>query len=89
MKRSYCVFVLSLCLTLVCSFATAQSDTLTILHFNATHSNLEPIGPRDSNLRGSMGGVARAATLIEMTKQEDPNAIVLHAGDTAEQSVQN
>jgi 5'-nucleotidase/UDP-sugar diphosphatase len=72
--------------TLVCALfisaaALSQTDTLTILHFNDTHSNLAPIGPRDANLKGTLGGIARAATLIGMTKMEDPNAIVLHAGD--------
>ncbi len=66
---------------LLSSVSFAQSDTLTILHFNDTHSNLAPIGPRDANLKGTLGGIARAATLIGMTKMEDPNAVALHAGD--------
>jgi len=68
-------------LILACSLGISRSDTLTILHFNDSHSNLAPIGPRDANLKGTLGGIARAATLIGMTKTEDPNAIVLHGGD--------
>jgi 5'-nucleotidase/UDP-sugar diphosphatase len=58
-----------------------QTDTVTILHLNDTHSNLAPIGPRDSSLIGSLGGIARAATLIGMERMADPKALLLHAGD--------
>jgi 2',3'-cyclic-nucleotide 2'-phosphodiesterase (5'-nucleotidase family) len=58
-----------------------QIDTLTILHFNDTHSCLAPLAPRDQNLEGMIGGISRAATFIGMTKMSDPNVITLHAGD--------
>jgi 2',3'-cyclic-nucleotide 2'-phosphodiesterase (5'-nucleotidase family) len=58
-----------------------QVDTLTILHFNDTHSCLAPLAPRDQSLEGTIGGIARAATFIGMTKMSDPNVITLHAGD--------
>ena len=58
-----------------------QVDTLTILHFNDTHSCLAPLAPRDQNLEGKIGGISRAATFIGMTKMSDPNVITLHAGD--------
>ncbi|MGE5436853.1 MAG: 5'-nucleotidase C-terminal domain-containing protein, partial [Syntrophothermus sp.] len=47
----------------------------TILHVNDSHSNIAGI---DENTKG---GIARIATVIGMTKMEDPNALVLHAGD--------
>ncbi|HLE31154.1 MAG TPA: metallophosphoesterase, partial [Bacteroidota bacterium] len=59
----------------------AQVDTVTILHLNDTHSTLAPIGPRDAQLKGSLGGIARAASIIGMTKLEEPNTLLLHAGD--------
>ncbi len=62
--------------------AYAQIDTLTILHFNDTHSCLAPLAPRTENLDGTRGGIARAATLIGMTKMTDQNVLVLHAGDS-------
>jgi len=40
----------------------AQVDTVTILHLNDTHSTLASIGPRDAQLKGSLGGIARAAS---------------------------
>jgi 5'-nucleotidase / UDP-sugar diphosphatase len=58
-----------------------QVDTLTILHFNDTHSCLAPLGPRTQDLEGTIGGIARAASFIGMTKMSDPNVITLHAGD--------
>jgi 5'-nucleotidase len=71
-------------LVIVLAFpASAQVDTVTILHFNDSHSNLATIGPRDASLSGSLGGIARVATLVGMTKMEDPNALVLHAGDVS------
>ncbi len=74
-------------LTIVIFFAFyfsvyAQIDTLTILHFNDTHSCLAPLAPRTENLDGTRGGIARTATLIGMTKMTDQNVLVLHAGDS-------
>lgn len=67
----------------VCLTATvrANSDTLTILHVNDTHSCLAPLGPRTSTLEGTQGGIARAATFIGMMRQTYPNLMLLHAGD--------
>ena len=81
MKKRTALF-LSLIASAVLAFPSfGQVDTITILHVNDTHSNLAPIGPRDNTLAASMGGIARAATLIGMTRQTDPNVMVLHAGD--------
>ena len=82
MKNSHRLFAALLATVLLMAAAGAQTDTITIVHFNDTHSNLAPIGPRDGSLRGSLGGVARAATLIGMTRMSAPNVIALHAGDT-------
>jgi len=76
--RMICVFAASIALSCVC---VADSDTLTILHINDTHSSLAPHGPRGVNLRGSIGGIARAATLVGMTRASQPNVLFLHAGD--------
>ncbi|HAL56703.1 MAG TPA: hypothetical protein DCP63_09560 [Bacteroidetes bacterium] len=60
----------------------AQETTITLLHFNDTHSNLSSIGPRNAALEGSLGGAARAATWIKMYRQVNPNVLLLHAGDS-------
>ncbi len=59
----------------------SQPDTLTILHVNDSHSTLEAIGPRDVNLKGTLGGISRVATLVGITKMTEPNVLFLHAGD--------
>ncbi|MBP1679107.1 MAG: Metallophosphoesterase [Bacteroidetes bacterium] len=59
----------------------AQVDTVTIFHVNDSHSNLSTLGSRDALLDGSLGGIARVATAVGMTRMEDPEALVLHAGD--------
>jgi 5'-nucleotidase / UDP-sugar diphosphatase len=58
-----------------------QVDTLTILHFNDTHSCLAPLGPRNHTLEGKTGGIARAASFIGLTKMTEPNVLTLMAGD--------
>lgn len=72
---------LSILLTVLSITATSQPDTITILFASDTHSNLAPIGERSADLHGSLGGIARAATLIGMTKATDKNVLVVHAGD--------
>jgi 5'-nucleotidase/UDP-sugar diphosphatase len=59
----------------------AQTDTITILHMNDSHSGLAPYGPRTSDLKGTRGGIARAASVIGNTKMTEQNVLTLHAGD--------
>lgn len=59
----------------------AQTDTITILHVNDTHSCLSSLGPRTPSLEGTQGGISRAATIIGMTKMTEQNVLTLHAGD--------
>lgn len=53
----------------------AQPDTLTIIHVNDTHSNLDPYGA------GKYGGIARAASVIGYWNMTEPNPVLVHAGD--------
>lgn len=62
------------------SFASASTRHLTILHTNDVHSHIDPFpitDPRNPN----MGGVARRAALIENIRLENPNVLLLDAGD--------
>lgn len=70
-----------LILFMLTALSAAQTDTLTILFASDTHSNLAPIGERSANLKGSTGGIARAATLIGMTTMTEPNVLTVHGGD--------
>ncbi|MFC4722135.1 bifunctional metallophosphatase/5'-nucleotidase [Geojedonia litorea] len=53
---------------------------ITILHTNDVHSHIDPFGPEDG-LNANKGGVARRATLVEAIRQENPNTLLLDAGD--------
>ncbi|MGM0934763.1 MAG: bifunctional metallophosphatase/5'-nucleotidase [Bacteroidota bacterium] len=53
---------------------------ITILHTNDVHSHIDPFGPDDAR-NPNMGGVSRRATLIEKIRKENPNTLLLDAGD--------
>lgn len=62
------------------SFGNISKRHLTVLHTNDVHSHIDPFpvtDPRNPN----MGGVARRATLIENIRLENPNVLLLDAGD--------
>ena len=59
----------------------AEAATITLLHVNDTHSHLDAWGPKDRNLEGTVGGMAKAATVIGEIRARDPNVLLLHAGD--------
>ncbi len=53
---------------------------VTILHTNDTHARIEPF-PEESPQYGGLGGVARRATLVKKVRLENPNTLLLDAGD--------
>jgi 5'-nucleotidase len=53
---------------------------ITILHTNDVHSHIDAFGPEDGR-NANMGGVARRASLIESIRNENPNTLLLDAGD--------
>jgi len=73
--------ILLIIITVLASGISLAQETLTILHLNDTHSSLAAIGPRNSDLTGTQGGIARAASVIGLTKATEPNVLTLHAGD--------
>lgn len=62
------------------SFAKPARKHITILHTNDVHSHIEPFGPNDPR-NPNMGGIARRATLVEKIRNENPNTLLLDAGD--------
>ena len=59
-----------------------EPKSLTIIHVNDTHSHLDATGPRDASLQGTVGGIARAASLIyQMKAQANGSALFVHGGD--------
>jgi 5'-nucleotidase len=62
------------------SFNTLNTKQLTILHTNDVHSYIDPFPPNHPK-NPNMGGVARRAALIQSIRQENPNVLLLDAGD--------
>lgn len=62
------------------SLSPNKQKHITILHTNDVHSHIEPFGPNDPR-NPNMGGVARRATLVEKIRNENPNTLLLDAGD--------
>jgi len=63
------------------SFSLAsKTKKITILHTNDVHSHIDPFGPEDGR-NSNKGGVARRASLIESIRNENPNTLLLDAGD--------
>src|SRR5690606_23435394 len=60
--------------------AFSKATQITILHTNDVHSHIEPFGPDDGR-NANRGGVARRATIIEQIRKENPNTLLLDAGD--------
>ena len=65
----------------------AQPTTITVLHVNDTHSRLDAFGPKDLWLNGTLGGLAKAATVIKRAEAQalarDEGTLLLHAGDAS------
>ena len=55
-------------------------EHLTILHTNDVHSHIDPF-PSDHALYPNLGGLARRANLINQIRAENPNTLLLDAGD--------
>ena len=53
---------------------------ITILHTNDVHSHIEPFSSNHPDYP-NLGGIARRASLIEQVRQENPNTLLLDAGD--------
>lgn len=53
---------------------------ITILHTNDTHSQIDPL-PSNDKQYPDKGGVARRATLVKRIRKENPNTLLVDAGD--------
>lgn len=59
---------------------TTKTKKITILHTNDVHSHIDAFGPDDGR-NPNQGGVARRASLIKSIRKENPNTLLLDAGD--------
>lgn len=64
----------------VSSANASKTKKITILHTNDVHSHIDPFGPDDGR-NANKGGVARRASLVESIRKENPNTLLLDAGD--------
>ncbi|MCL2649561.1 MAG: metallophosphatase [Candidatus Azobacteroides sp.] len=73
--------ILVLLLSLFISILQAQeTKKLVILYTNDTHSRLDPI-PETASKNADEGGIIRRDAYIEQIRKENPNVLVLQAGD--------
>jgi 5'-nucleotidase len=59
---------------------SSRETLITILHTNDTHSQIDPLPDNDKQY-GGKGGVARRATLVKRVRKENPNTLMIDAGD--------
>ena len=57
-----------------------SAKRITILHTNDVHSHIDPFPPGHTRFP-NMGGAARRASLIASIRNENPNTLLLDAGD--------
>lgn len=62
------------------AFSDKKLRQITILHTNDTHSHIDPFGP-NHHRNANKGGIARRASLIDQIRKENPNTLLLDAGD--------
>lgn len=67
-------------LTLSSFSSSSKQKKITILHTNDVHSHVDPFGPDDGR-NANKGGVARRASLVDNIRKENPNTLLLDAGD--------
>ncbi len=60
--------------------APPKASKITILHTNDVHSHIDAFGPDDGR-NANKGGVARRADLIDTIRKDNPNTLLLDAGD--------
>ncbi|GGG42919.1 bifunctional metallophosphatase/5'-nucleotidase [Bizionia arctica] len=67
-------------LTLPSFMSASKATKITILHTNDVHSHIDPFGPEDGR-NPNKGGIARRASLVQDIRNENPNTLLLDAGD--------
>ena len=61
-------------------FLEAQEKSLVILHFNDTHSRIEPM-PKNDARNPDKGGVVRQGTYIRDVRKENKSVLIFYSGD--------
>src|SRR5262245_13810382 len=83
-------FLASVAFALALPFAACRSSDssaplepihLVILHTNDVHGQVLPLESAAGTSVGEVGGLARVAAYIERVRAEEPNVVVVDAGD--------
>ncbi|MFN2529688.1 MAG: bifunctional UDP-sugar hydrolase/5'-nucleotidase [Pyrinomonadaceae bacterium] len=80
LKNSVNCSALILARPLSCLSRLASDTVITVLHTNDTHSQIDPISASDKTYPNK-GGVARRATLVKQMRSQNPNTLLIDAGD--------
>ncbi|MDR1368755.1 MAG: metallophosphatase [Dysgonamonadaceae bacterium] len=72
--------IIWIALFLAVNVYSQSGKQLTVLHVNDTHSRIEPLPGNDSR-NPDQGGMARDEAYIQSIRNENPDVLVLHAGD--------
>ncbi len=62
------------------SCSSLNQKHVTILHTNDVHSHIDAF-PKDHSLYPNLGGLSRRAALVDSIRKENPNTLLLDAGD--------
>ena len=78
-KNVFNILITTILLGIFCTACDSEQSTITILHTNDTHSQIEPIaaGKRD----GNHAGYARRMGIVLQERAHDPNLLLFDAGD--------
>ncbi|MCD8552587.1 5'-nucleotidase C-terminal domain-containing protein [Seleniivibrio sp.] len=75
--------LLTVLFLIIFTLFSANAENVKIIHINDTHSHLDSTKVDDV----STGGMAKAATVIKQLKAENPDALLLHAGDAVQGTI--
>lgn len=86
MKKRFCIFALVVFMTIAGSFAmTGLADSkekeVDVMFLHDTHSHLNEFATVEDEKTQVLGGFAKIKTLINEQKEDNPDALVLDAGD--------
>jgi 5'-nucleotidase/UDP-sugar diphosphatase len=82
MQRHFMSIIrISVLFVLCASMMFAGGKVITIVHVNDTHSHLDAFGPKDFHLNGTIGGIAKAASIFGSIRATEKNVVLLHGGD--------
>ncbi len=88
MRRSRRVIIALLFFLASCAGSEPQRFQMTLAHLNDTHSHLESVALTtsldDEPITIQAGGFGRLKTILDQLRREDPDLLLVHAGDAVQ-----